>query len=1041
MSAVDFSQQINLSKIESMPNMPNPYFMRDWKKVAIGYDTFVFDQDLTGKYLPLIWTDNASVNYPGSKRFGLYTVVGTTPTTSTDEAINCIPAVIGATLSGIDKSNQNGNNWVEMCQEWFNKADGLEVYENGPSSNIVDDFWYETMPNIFFYELSYLYPDNNVFKTQFPIVADKWLEVVYKMGGSTTPWKVPNMQYQGWDFSTMTPYSQHVHDEPENAGAIAWILYNAFKKTGNSKYRIGAELAMEFLNGLTSNPAYELQLSYGVYMAARMNAELGTNYDISKMLNWCFNSDNIRSWGAMLGNWGGYDVNGLIGEVNGNNNYPFVMNTFEQIGTLVPLVRYDSRFARAVGKWVLNAANAARLFYPKFLPSQNQDQPSWQWASQYDTNSYIAHEAMHQYNPNNFSVSPYASGDAENGGWGKTNLALYGSSHVGILGGIIDTTNVEGILQLNVLKTDYFHDSAYPTYLYFNPYTSDKSIEINVGTNPVDIYDAVTKTFLLKKVSGFTNLNIPANSAILAVLAPAGGVQSYIYKKFLINGVVVDYQADNTVPNNPLRIKALTPASSTILKGDTVKFYCTAVDSDTNSISYIWKSSSGSIFGSGSIVNWIAPDSACSCVISCTVKDGFGLEDSLNDTVSVLNALYYLPVINRITASPRKINIGGTSSFVCNAIDSSNYVLTYSWFSTFGNIVYHGSSATWTAPNIAGNYYIGCSVNDGHGGIVSDSLEVEVRDLSVEQTGSLRAYYPFSGNAKDASGNNNNGSVYNAELVTDRFGNPNSAYYFNGTNAYIDIPASPSLNFQNAITINFWMKVVSFNDKEQYVLSQGSYNNRLKISILPNQLLRWTIKTTNPNNSGIIDLDSETKLVADSMYNVTVDYNGSDYEIYINGYLDSFSSWSGKILQTNYDLTLGQELTSNNSYNFNGTLDEVRIYNYTLSPQQILNLYDSVATGVDFHNSLIPLENSLAQNFPNPFNPITTINFSLNKGSMISLYIYNVLGQKITTLAKGYFSAGIHTVKWNADKFSSGVYFYELKTDLQSFIKKMIIIK
>ena len=71
--------------------------------------------------------------------------------------------------------------------------------------------------------------------------------------------------------------------------------------------------------------------------------------------------------------WGGYDVDGLIGEINSSvgygGDYPFIMNTFELIGTLVPMIRYDSRFATAIGKWVLNAANAARLFYPEYLPA------------------------------------------------------------------------------------------------------------------------------------------------------------------------------------------------------------------------------------------------------------------------------------------------------------------------------------------------------------------------------------------------------------------------------------------------------------------------------------------------------------------------------------------------------------------------------------------------------------------------------------------------------------------------------------------------
>ncbi len=59
----------------------------------------------------------------------------------------------------------------------------------------------------------------------------------------------------------------------------------------------------------------------------------------------------------------------------------------------------------------------------------------------------------------------------------------------------------------------------------------------------------------------------------------------------------------------------------------------------------------------------------------------------------------------------------------------------------------------------------------------------------------LIAFYPFSGSANDATGNNINGVVSNATLTTDRFGLPNSAYYFNGSNAYIQLPYSPLYNF------------------------------------------------------------------------------------------------------------------------------------------------------------------------------------------------------------------------------------------------------
>ncbi|MFV1981616.1 MAG: hypothetical protein ACC655_10715, partial [Rhodothermia bacterium] len=58
------AQQVAISRIEQMPNLPSPYEIRDWRQVAIGYDAFVFDLERTGKYLPLIWLNTSTVNYP-----------------------------------------------------------------------------------------------------------------------------------------------------------------------------------------------------------------------------------------------------------------------------------------------------------------------------------------------------------------------------------------------------------------------------------------------------------------------------------------------------------------------------------------------------------------------------------------------------------------------------------------------------------------------------------------------------------------------------------------------------------------------------------------------------------------------------------------------------------------------------------------------------------------------------------------------------------------------------------------------------------------
>jgi hypothetical protein len=122
-----------------------------------------------------------------------------------------------------------------------------------------------------------------------------------------------------------------------------------------------------------------------------------------------------------------------------------------------------------------------------------------------------------------------------------TDLGLYGSSHVGNLGGLIKPTNVERILSLDLLKTDYFHLPAYPTFLYYNPYGQPNVVEAELGEEPKDLYDTVSKAFLLRNARGKTPISLDPNSARVLVLAPAGGRLSREGPHTLINGVVVDY--------------------------------------------------------------------------------------------------------------------------------------------------------------------------------------------------------------------------------------------------------------------------------------------------------------------------------------------------------------------------------------------------------------------------------------------------------------------------------------------------------------------
>ena len=88
-----------------------------------------------------------------------------------------------------------------------------------------------------------------------------------------------------------------------------------------------------------------------------------------------------------------------------------------------------------------------------------------------------------------------------------------------------------------------------------------------------------------------------------------------------------------------------------------------------------------------------------------------------------------------------------------------------------------------------------------------------------------------------------------------------------------------------------------------------------------------------------------------------------------------------------------------------------------------------------------PAAFSVAQNTPNPFNPSTTITFTLAKAGKVTVDVYNIAGQKVDTLVNGSMSAGSHSVTWSASKLSAGLYFYTVKSGEFSKTMKMTLLK
>jgi hypothetical protein len=89
----------------------------------------------------------------------------------------------------------------------------------------------------------------------------------------------------------------------------------------------------------------------------------------------------------------------------------------------------------------------------------------------------------------------------------------------------------------------------------------------------------------------------------------------------------------------------------------------------------------------------------------------------------------------------------------------------------------------------------------------------------------------------------------------------------------------------------------------------------------------------------------------------------------------------------------------------------------------------------------LPQDFSLSQNYPNPFNPSTAINFSIPQSALVTLKIYNSLGQEVETLVADELSAGSYKFDWNAESLTSGIYFYKLQSGNFIETKKMTLLK
>lgn len=545
-------EQVDIEYIAAMPDSPEPYQMLNWRELSLEFDQYVFDFDLDGDFRPFIWLDDSRRNFDQTT-FGIFTAIGDVrqgPEKNNGEfheSIGSLGALLSAGLVGIDKTNQHGHNYVKMVQNYFNSDNGWNIMMNNTNPEVAllgggygRDWWYDLFPNVLYYAVADVFPDVERSDSLLLIIAEQMYQADSVLDG--------NYHYSYFDYSAMKGQQSHIPFQEDAAAAHAWILLSAYQKFDNPKYLQGAKNAMDALLSQKESRFYEILLPFGAYVAARLNAEHKTDYNTSQLIEWSFEGthaqDGRYGWGVIQDKWGDYDVSGLVGSWHHDGGFAFAMNTFDMAWPLVPMVRYEPKFANAVGKWMLNAANASRLFYAHEIPDENQ----WLPEKKAITRNVIAYEGLkktdHMKKPALEGVSPVALGDGPLWVEGQPDVSvfsLYGSAHVGIFGAIIEETNVGKILKLDCLATDFYNDVAFPTFLIYNPYDQEKTIDYQTQMVNAQMYDVISRRFLSTENKDNQSFSIPPKSSRLIVEIPAGLKPSNKNGRLYAGDIIVAY--------------------------------------------------------------------------------------------------------------------------------------------------------------------------------------------------------------------------------------------------------------------------------------------------------------------------------------------------------------------------------------------------------------------------------------------------------------------------------------------------------------------
>jgi hypothetical protein len=236
---------------------------------------------------------------------------------------------------------------------------------------------------------------------------------------------------------------------------------------------------------------------------------------------------------------------------------------------------------------------------------------------------------------------------------------------------------------------------------------------------------------------------------------------------------------------------------------------------------------------------------------------------------------------------------------------------------------------------------------------------------------------------------------------------------------FIEIP--DSLRFLSLGTLNQYLESKPFlltnSSVFIYGVRYGLTDSTAAIAALENgKFINYKVELVDNNTGEVIGVYDQVNYNSSNVFQ----YRNIGYQVQTNGIGERMVKLR-LVIHTNTDFSMN----ASTRYAFGNSL-------YKRDRQLIRIGYDGKSVVTDY---------TLSQNFPNPFNPTTTISYALPQDGMVTLKIYDALGREISTLVNEFKQTGRYTASFDASKLSSGVYIYKLTSGKYTATKKMMLVK